>query len=117
MERLTRFVLRARWAVLGAWIVLFAVGGFLSSGLGDKLTNRFILPGTDTQKVEDVLQQHFGQQSNSAFTLVAKGPTGSEEQLVPPLRRAAKEAAQIVPEARVGSVQPVGDGVASAIVV
>jgi len=117
MEGLTRAVLRFRWVVLAAWIAVFMVGGFLSSGLGDLLTNRFTLPGTDTQKVEGVLQQHFGQQSNSAFTLVAKGPAGSEDQLVAPLRRAAQKAAQIVPDARVGSVQPVGDGVASAIVV
>ncbi len=117
MERLTRFVLRARWAVLAAWIVIFLVGGFLSSGLGDLLTNRFTLPGTDTQKVEDVLKGHFGQQSNSSFTLVAKGAAGSEDQLVAPLRRAAREAATIVPDARVASVQPVGDGVASAVIV
>jgi RND superfamily putative drug exporter len=117
MERLTRFVLRARWAVLAAWIVVLAIGGFLSSGLGDKLTNRFTLPGTDTEKVEQVLERHFGQTSNSAFTLVAKGPTRSEQELLPPLRRAAQEAARIVPDARVATVQPVGDGVASAIVV
>ena len=117
MEALTRTVLRLRWVILAGWIGLFLVGGFLSSGLGDKLTNRFTLPGTDTQKVEDVLKDHFGQQSNSAFTLVAKGPTRSEDQLVVPLRRAAREAARIVPDARVASVQPVGDGVASAIVV
>src|SRR5215217_637939 len=117
MEALTRTVLRLRWVVLAGWIGLFLVGGFLSSGLGDKLTNRFTLPGTDTQKVEDVLKDNFGQQSNSAFTLVAKGPTRSEHQLLVPLRRAARQAARIVPEARVASVQPVGDGVASAIVV
>ena len=117
MERLTRSVLRLRWPVLAAWIAVFAVGGFLSSGLGDKLTNRFTLPGTDTQKVETILEEHYGQKSNSAFTLVAKGPTGSERELVEPLRRAAAETARIVPDARVATVQVVGDGVASAVVV
>ena len=48
MENLTRFVLRHRWAVLGAWIVLLVAAGAASSSLASLLTNRFLLPGTDT---------------------------------------------------------------------
>ena len=48
MERWTRFVLRHRWPVLGAWLVVFLVAGFASSRLADLLTNRFTLPGTDS---------------------------------------------------------------------
>ena len=73
MENLTRFVLRHRWAVLAVWVVLLAAGGAASSGLADLLTNRFLLPGTDTAKVEDVLQNNFGQIPDGAFTVIARG--------------------------------------------
>ena len=55
MERWTRFVLRHRWPVLGAWLVVFLVAGFASSRLADLLTNRFTLPAPDSQRAEQIL--------------------------------------------------------------
>ena len=72
MEGLTRLVLRHRFAVLGAWLVVFVVAGWASSQLADLLTNRFTLPGTDTRRTEVILQDHFGQRSTGSFTIVAE---------------------------------------------
>ena len=63
MERWTRFVLHHRFVVLAAWGVAFVVAGAASSQLSDLLTNRFTLPGTDSQRAEQILQDHFGQRS------------------------------------------------------
>src|SRR3712207_6708450 len=109
MENLTRFVLRHRWAVLGVWIALLAAGGAASSGLADLLTNRFLLPGTDTAKVEDVLQKNFGEIPDGAFTIVARGAEQSE------LRAAAEQAAKQIPTAHIGSVQDVNDELSTAV--
>ena len=41
-------MIRRRWWVLAAWLVVLVVSGIASAGLSDLLTNRFTLPGTDT---------------------------------------------------------------------
>ncbi len=77
VERWTRLVLRHRLLVLAAWVAVFVTAGLASSKLSDLLTNRFILPGTDAQKAEQILQDHFGQRSTGSFTLVVD--TGSAD--------------------------------------
>jgi RND superfamily putative drug exporter len=117
VEGLTRRVLRLRWAVLACWLAVLVASLLALSGLSDLLTNRFTLPGTDTEKAEILLEDHFGQATTGSFTLIAQGEPGSEASLVAPLRRAAERAAQEIPTARVAGVQPAGGGVASALVV
>jgi RND superfamily putative drug exporter len=116
MERWAWFVLRHRWAVLAASLVVFAVAGWASSQLGDLLTNRFTLPGTDTQRAERILERSFGQRSTGSFTLVAttQEDTGA---LVPLVASAAARAAAELPTARVVAVQPVAEGIVTAQIV
>jgi RND superfamily putative drug exporter len=123
MDRLTRAVLRLRWPILAAWIALAAVSFVAMSGLSDLLTNRFELPGTDTERAEGILEEHFGQAPTGSFTLVARGREGVDAQLVRALRRSAERAAAALrreeprTNARVAFVQPAGNGIASAVVV
>jgi RND superfamily putative drug exporter len=116
MERLTRFVLRRRWPVLGAWCAIFVVSGIASLGLVDLLTNRFVLPGTDTHRAEVVLEEHFGQRSTGSFTVVASSP-GRAKALVPRVREAAERATAELPTGRLVSVVPVTDDVVVAQIV
>src|SRR5262245_30401763 len=106
MEGLTRLVLRHRIAVLGAWLVVFVVAGWASSPLSGLLTNRFTLPGTDTRRAEVILQDHFGQRSTGAFTVVARSD-GQARALVPEVRAAAERAVAELPTSRLVSVTPV----------
>jgi putative drug exporter of the RND superfamily len=117
MERWTKAMIRHRWIVLGAWLVIFAASGAAASGLSDLLTNRFTLPGTDTKRAEDVLEQHFGQKSTGAFTLVVESKSNSAESLVPVARRAAERASDELPTSRVASVEAVSPKVVSANIV
>jgi RND superfamily putative drug exporter len=103
MERLTRTVLRFRWAVLAIWLVLLVASGTAASGLTDLLTNRFTLPGTDTAKVEKVLQENFGQVPDGSFTVIARGVGLTD------LRGAATRAAGEIPGGRVVGVHQVDD--------
>jgi RND superfamily putative drug exporter len=116
MERLTRFVLRHRWFVLAAWLVVFAVSGVASSRLSDLLTNRFTLPGTDTRRAELILEDHFDQKSTGSFTIVAK-TAGNSRALVQPVRAAGERAAKELPTSRLVSVSPVSDDVVIAQIV
>jgi uncharacterized membrane protein YdfJ with MMPL/SSD domain len=111
MERWTRGVIRHRWFILAAWFVIFAASGAAASGLSDLLTNRFTLPGTDTKRAEDILEERFGQKSTGAFTLVVESTSGSAESLVPAARAAAVRAKDELPTAKVASVEAVSDDV------
>jgi RND superfamily putative drug exporter len=117
MERWTRTMIRHRWIVLGAWLVLFVACGAAASGLSDLLTNRFTLPGTDTKRAEDILEERFGQKSTGAFTLVVESESRSAESLVPATREAARRAVKELPTAKLAGVEPVSPSVVSANIV
>jgi uncharacterized membrane protein YdfJ with MMPL/SSD domain len=117
MERWTRSMIRHRWIVLGAWLVLVAACGAASVGLTDLLTNRFTLPGTDTARAEDILEEHFNQKSTGTFTLVVQSDTRSAESLVPVVRQAAARASRELPTSKVASVDAVAPNVVSANIV
>ena len=102
--------------MVAAWIAIFAVCGLASSQLSSLLTNRFTLPGTDTRRAEQVLEDHFGQRSTGSFTLVAR-TDGHAAALVPEVRAAAKRAAAELPTGRVVSVTAVTDDVVAAQIV
>jgi uncharacterized membrane protein YdfJ with MMPL/SSD domain len=70
MERWTRAIIANRKKVLVAWLVLFALGAYATSSLGDLLTNRFSVPGSDAERGLDLLKDRFNERGDGAFTLV-----------------------------------------------
>jgi uncharacterized membrane protein YdfJ with MMPL/SSD domain len=117
MERWTRAVIRRRRVVLAVWIVVVVGAGIASSGLSDLLTNRFTLPGTDTARADDVLEDHFGQKSTGSFTVVAKTEPGRAAAVVPELRRAARRASAQLPTSHLAGVAAISGSVAIATIV
>jgi RND superfamily putative drug exporter len=116
MERLTRLVLRHRWAVLSTWAVVFVASAIASAGLADLLTNRFVLPGTDTHRAEVILEDHFGQRSSGSFTVVVE-VAGEANALVPEVEAAAARAAAELPTGRLVSTTAVSDDLVVAQIV
>ena len=55
MERLTRLMIRYRWAVVAVWLVVLLGGGYASTKLSGLLANTFTVPGTDSERVRTVL--------------------------------------------------------------
>jgi putative drug exporter of the RND superfamily len=117
IERWTRMMIRHRWIVLGAWLLVFAASVAAASGLSDLLTNRFTLPGTDTKRAEDILEERFGQKSTGSFTLVVESESRSAESLVPATREVAKRAVEELPTSKLAGVQPIAPNVVSANIV
>jgi putative drug exporter of the RND superfamily len=117
MERLTRLMIRWRWAVLAAWAVIFVGSVTAMSGLSDLLTNRFALPGTETARADKILEDHFGQRTTGSFSFVVKGDSRSASSLVPEVRRAAARAAKELPTSKVASVKAVAADVVTATIV
>ena len=116
MGGLTRLVLRRRWLVVVAWILVVVVSALASSRLSDLLTNRFTLPGTDTRRAEVILEEHFGQSTDGTFTVVVQtdGPAAAS---LPSVRVAATRGAAAVRTGQLAAVEALAEDVVSATIV
>ena len=73
MARWTDFVVAHRGRVLAVWVVLFVLGGLGAANLGGLLSNRFSVPGSESERGLELLEDRMGVRSDGAFTLVAEG--------------------------------------------
>jgi RND superfamily putative drug exporter len=117
LERWTRGVLRFRWLVIAAWILVLLGSVAATRGLGDLLTNRFTLPGTDTYRAERILEEHFGQRTAGSFIVVARSNGEPVATLLPALEEAGRRGAEAVPTGAFVSAVPLSEDVASATIV
>jgi RND superfamily putative drug exporter len=99
-ERLTRAVLRYRFAVLACWAVAFAVGLVAAVRLPSVLSNSFTVPGTGSARAANLLAIHFGERPESTFVVVFPVRHSSDAALRRRLQRRLDEAARAVPSGR-----------------
>jgi putative drug exporter of the RND superfamily len=97
MERLTRLMIRYRWAVVAVWLVVLLGGGYASTKLSGLLANTFTVPGTDSERVRTVLSRDFGDRSDGSFTVVFQGPNAADPALRKRLQTKLDRAAHVVP--------------------
>ncbi len=78
MSSIARFAIRRRWFVIASWIVAVVVIQVLSSSVGGaSYRESFRLPGTEIQKVSDLLDAAgFAQENNAVGTMVLHRPNG-----------------------------------------
>jgi RND superfamily putative drug exporter len=98
MARWTRSVIRRRRPIIAAWLVLFVLGGAAAANLGDLLTNRFSVPGSDSERGLDLLRERMHERSDGAFTLVARGTADPAA-----VEAAARRGARVLPNGRTGA--------------
>jgi uncharacterized membrane protein YdfJ with MMPL/SSD domain len=99
MERWTRTVLRFRKPIVAGWILVLLAGGFGLTKLSKLQSNTFTVPGTDSERVRVILQDHFGDRSDGSFTVVFRVPSGTAERLLERLQQDTDRAARAVPTA------------------
>src|SRR5213080_5233063 len=97
MERWTRLVLRFRWPILVGWLVVLLIGGFAFTRLNSLLSNEFSVPGTDSERARTILEKHYGDRSDGAFTVVFHVPNAGDTPMKLYLQRAMARAAKQVP--------------------
>src|SRR3954465_9427370 len=90
-------MVRNRWLVVAAWLLILLGGGYSSGKLAGLLSNTFTMPGTDSERARTILQQHYGDRSDGAFTVVFRVPNADEPGLRMRLQRRLERAAQTVP--------------------
>jgi RND superfamily putative drug exporter len=77
MAPLARWCFRHRFIVLAAWIAGLIVLGGLAKAAGDKYTDSFSLPGTESTRALNLLQKSFAAQSGDSDQIVFQTRTGS----------------------------------------
>jgi uncharacterized membrane protein YdfJ with MMPL/SSD domain len=108
LERWTRVILRYRWAVVAGWLAVLIAGGWSSTRLSPLLSNNFTMPGTDSERARTILEEHYNDRSDGAFTVVFTVPSSAD-----PARRAALQqrlaaAAAVIPSGRARPLVPGG---------
>jgi uncharacterized membrane protein YdfJ with MMPL/SSD domain len=105
----TRFVIAHRKRVLVLWLALFLLGGYAAANLGGLLSNRFSVPGAESERGLELLKDRMGDRSDGAFTLVADGVESPQERQA--VQTAAARAAKQVPGGKAGPVLQARGGV------
>jgi RND superfamily putative drug exporter len=96
----TRFIVAHRRAVLALWFVLLALGGVATANVGKLLTNRFSVPGSDSERGLDVLRSRFHERGDGAFTLVVRSSSPRTD--LAGAQAAAQRAAGAIPGGKAG---------------
>jgi RND superfamily putative drug exporter len=109
VARWTDFVVARRGRILLLWAVLFVLGGLAASNLGGLLSNRFSVPGAESERGLDVLKDRMHDRSDGAFTLVATGVDGRADRAA--VAVAARRAARAVAAGKAGPLLDAGPGV------
>jgi putative drug exporter of the RND superfamily len=76
LERVARWCYHRRWRTVIIWVVVLIGGGFLGQKLGGDYASDFSLPGAESQKAFDLLNDHFPQRSGDTTQLVFKADAG-----------------------------------------
>src|SRR3954468_18129804 len=104
MRRWTGIVVRHRAVILGTWLVLFVLGAAGAANLGGLLSNRFSVPGSDSDRGLNILKDRMGDRSDGAFTLVVEGSAAQAT-------AAARRGAKVVSGAKAGPPLDAGKGI------
>src|SRR5215211_6495652 len=114
MLALTNWIIAHRKRVILAWVVVVVLAGAASAGLGDLLTNRFSVPGSEAEQGRDLLAEHFDERGDGDFTLIGESSKGSVDD--PAFRReheaAARRGAAEIDGADAGLVQEASSSLA-----
>ena len=62
------FAVRNRWKVLGGWVVFLIVFGAIAMTFKGTFNDHFSIPGADSQKAYDLLQDRFPAQAGDTAT-------------------------------------------------
>src|SRR3954470_14640332 len=108
MERWTRLVVRHRWVVLAGWLAVVVAGTFSFLRLSSLLSNEFSVPGTDSERARTILERHFGDRSDGAFTIVFRVGGAVDRAAYVRLQRALARAARAVPASTPRRLVPAG---------
>jgi uncharacterized membrane protein YdfJ with MMPL/SSD domain len=87
LARWMRWCANHPWRVVLAWVGILIALIVLVATVGGSLKDEFEIPGSDTQRATDLIEQEFASEQGSVLNLVFAAPEG--ESLDTPERKAA----------------------------
>ena len=83
LYRLGRFAFHRRWLVIGVWVVLLGAAGIGAQQLSGSTTDATSIPGTESQRAIDLLEQRTGTSADDGTArVVFRAPDGASVQTV-----------------------------------
>lgn len=76
MERLAEWSYRHRWLAVCVWLVILTGTMIAAQAVGSDYHNDHSLPGTDSQRVYDLLDEHGRGQAGDSLQIVLRDPAG-----------------------------------------
>jgi RND superfamily putative drug exporter len=70
---------RHPWRVIGAWLVALAIVAGLAGAFGGALNDNYTIPGTSTQRAQDLLVERFPAVSGTEARVVVHSPDAPVE--------------------------------------
>lgn len=107
LERWTRSVVRNRFAVIAVWLALVILGFFASSNLNNHLTASLAVPDSESAKADEILVDHFKENTEGTFTVLLKFKNASDEK-IEGFKAKIAAAASTVPTAKVTQQRVLG---------
>jgi RND superfamily putative drug exporter len=104
----TAMAMRLRWPIVVAWLAVIVVGFWAASRLSSLQSNVFSVPGTDSEHVRSVLQHHFGDRSDGAFTVVFRVSDASDPASRARLQGVVDRAAHAIPTGQGTALEAAG---------
>ena len=74
-----RFASRHPWQILAAAIAGLVILGVLFAVFGGRFADSFSLPGTESQRLQDLLKERFPETAGDAATVVVRAPAGLDD--------------------------------------
>ena len=76
LYRIARFCVRRKLVVLAVWLIVAIALVAVSKQMGDNTNDNLSLPGTNSQRATDLLQQSFPIQANGTSPIILHAPNG-----------------------------------------
>ena len=77
----TQAVIKHRFKVIAAWLLLIILGGFSATQLNQHLTTSLTVPGSDSAKAQQILQNKFHENLEGSFTIFYQFKQANKDQI------------------------------------
>lgn len=102
LESWVHRLLRNRVPTSAAWLLITALGLIAAAHLNQYLTTSLNVPGSESEKANQILNTNFGENTEGTFTVVYKYTNATKEQLAS-IEQAVEKASAVIPGSQIGA--------------
>ena len=95
-------VIKHRFPILAAWLIVIALGLLAATNLNQYLTTSLEVPGSQSEMANTLLANHFDENTEGTFTVIYKYSNATDAQMLS-IKEGLVNAAKAIPTARIGA--------------